>query len=263
MGARVKQPMTKGAGVQRSGLVVFAALLLSGGAYAQGIGALEGTSVAEPIEQSVEAFGVDTSVLAMNPWELSGYEADDDGYLSAIGVERYCTTLCTLVAPINLATGTLITAIQVEGVDTNPSSAVNCGIYECPFGMAGCQLIESATSGATFDGGDFTAFVVLATPYTVDNLGNTYALQCGLPSSSHTRIRGIRIVWRRQVSPAPAAATFGDVPTGHWAFRFVEALAASGITGGCGGGNYCPDNPVTRASMAVFLATALGLHWPD
>ncbi|MCP6768680.1 S-layer homology domain-containing protein, partial [Klebsiella pneumoniae] len=26
-----------------------------------------------------------------------------------------------------------------------------------------------------------------------------------------------------------------------------------GITGGCGAGNFCPGNPVTRAQMAVFL----------
>ncbi len=50
-----------------------------------------------------------------------------------------------------------------------------------------------------------------------------------------------------------AAQSFADVPPGYWAFSFVEALAASGVTSGCGGGNYCPDNAVTRAQMAVFL----------
>ena len=37
---------------------------------------------------------------------------------------------------------------------------------------------------------------------------------------------------------------------------FIEQLFHEGITGGCGGGNYCPDNPVTRAQMAVFLLKA-------
>jgi hypothetical protein len=65
-----------------------------------------------------------------------------------------------------------------------------------------------------------------------------------------------------QVSPAPATASFpNDVPTSHPYFRFVEALKASGITGGCGTGSYCPDAAVTRGQMAVFLATALGLNW--
>jgi S-layer homology domain len=72
----------------------------------------------------------------------------------------------------------------------------------------------------------------------------------------------VTVLWRRNVSPAPLTATFADVPTGHPLFQYIEALAASGITGGCGGGNYCPNNPVTRGQMAVFLSKALGLHWP-
>jgi hypothetical protein len=74
--------------------------------------------------------------------------------------------------------------------------------------------------------------------------------------------RGVTFWYKRQVSPAPASATFNDVGTGHPFFRFVEALYESGITAGCGGGNYCPDSPITRGEMAVFLAAALGLHFP-
>ena len=67
----------------------------------------------------------------------------------------------------------------------------------------------------------------------------------------------------RQVSPAPATATFTDVPVGHPQRQFIEALVAAGITGGCGAGAYCPDAPLTRGQMAVFLAVALGLHFPN
>ena len=38
---------------------------------------------------------------------------------------------------------------------------------------------------------------------------------------------------------------------------WIEELAARGITGGCGGSNYCPNNPVTRQQMAVFLLKTL------
>ncbi len=74
--------------------------------------------------------------------------------------------------------------------------------------------------------------------------------------------KGVDIWWRRDVSPAPGTATFPDVPTSDFGFQYVEALADSGITGGCGGGNYCPDGTVTRRQMAIFIAKALGLHWP-
>lgn len=71
-----------------------------------------------------------------------------------------------------------------------------------------------------------------------------------------------RVSWARQVSAPPATATFNDVPTSDPFFQFVEALAASGITSGCGGGNYCPGDPLTRGQMAVFLARGLGLSFP-
>jgi hypothetical protein len=38
--------------------------------------------------------------------------------------------------------------------------------------------------------------------------------------------------------------------------NWIEQLAAEQITGGCGGGNYCPTNPVRRDQMAVFLLKA-------
>jgi hypothetical protein len=54
-------------------------------------------------------------------------------------------------------------------------------------------------------------------------------------------------------------STFDDIPTEHWAKDFVYALAESGITGGCGDPGFCPDDPVTRGQMAVFIETSLGL----
>lgn len=46
---------------------------------------------------------------------------------------------------------------------------------------------------------------------------------------------------------------FNDVQAGDFAADWIEQLAGFQITGGCGGGSYCPNNPVTRAQMAVFL----------
>jgi len=54
--------------------------------------------------------------------------------------------------------------------------------------------------------------------------------------------------------PPPATGTaFGDVHPGDFAADWIEELAALGVTGGCGGGDYCPNDPATRAQMAVFL----------
>ena len=42
--------------------------------------------------------------------------------------------------------------------------------------------------------------------------------------------------------------------------NFINQLANEGITGGCGGGDYCPGSSVTRGQMAVFLVKAFGLE---
>jgi hypothetical protein len=52
--------------------------------------------------------------------------------------------------------------------------------------------------------------------------------------------------------------TFPDVPPNHWAWQFVEALVNAGITSGFPDGTYRPENPVTRAEMAVFIKK--GIH---
>ncbi|HEX2643257.1 MAG TPA: S-layer homology domain-containing protein, partial [Thermoanaerobaculia bacterium] len=58
------------------------------------------------------------------------------------------------------------------------------------------------------------------------------------------------------------AQVFGDVPCSSPFAPWINELAARGITGGCGGGNYCPGIPVTRDQMAVFVSSAFRLPVP-
>jgi uncharacterized delta-60 repeat protein len=64
------------------------------------------------------------------------------------------------------------------------------------------------------------------------------------------------------VPPQPAQQRFADVPPSNPFYAYIEEMAVRGITLGCGGGNYCPANLVTRAQMAVFLARAFNLPLP-
>jgi hypothetical protein len=59
--------------------------------------------------------------------------------------------------------------------------------------------------------------------------------------------------------PAATGTSFNDVPAGNPFAPFIEALAAYGITGGCGGGRYCPGATVSRAQMAIFLVRTFAL----
>jgi len=120
------------------------------------------------------------------------------------------------------------------------------------------SFTTTGTTGVTYD--------FLNGPETMSNFdydtGDLINHYIAADVASDTSIAGCWAFWHRQVAPAPAVATFGDVPTGHQFFRYVEALVASGITAGCGGDNYCPDQPVTRGQMATFIAKALGLGFP-
>jgi hypothetical protein len=59
-------------------------------------------------------------------------------------------------------------------------------------------------------------------------------------------------------SPPPPTGIFSDVPKSYWAAAWIEQFYKDGITGGCGTNplRYCPENPVTRAQMAIFLLRA-------
>jgi hypothetical protein len=59
---------------------------------------------------------------------------------------------------------------------------------------------------------------------------------------------GLVKVWTLHVGES-----FLDVPTTQQFYAFIENIFHNRITGGCGAGNYCPVDPITRAQMSVFL----------
>jgi uncharacterized repeat protein (TIGR01451 family) len=64
--------------------------------------------------------------------------------------------------------------------------------------------------------------------------------------------------------PTPPSQRFNDVGPERGGYRFIDRLAALGITVGCAANPplYCPDSPVTREQMAIFIIRALGEFSP-
>lgn len=58
------------------------------------------------------------------------------------------------------------------------------------------------------------------------------------------------------VPPPATGSVFSDVHANDFAAAWIERLAAEGISSGCGAGKFCPNDPCTRAQMAVFLLRA-------
>jgi hypothetical protein len=68
------------------------------------------------------------------------------------------------------------------------------------------------------------------------------------------RRAGVLLVLALAMAPvALASDRFGDVPNTNTFHGNINNIAAAGITSGCGGGNYCPKESVTREQMAAFL----------
>jgi hypothetical protein len=57
--------------------------------------------------------------------------------------------------------------------------------------------------------------------------------------------------WRLHVG-----LSFSDVATASPFYPFIETLLHFGVTGGCGGTNYCPSTTTTRDQMSVFVLVA-------
>jgi len=178
---------------------------------------------------------------------------------------RGCTSACSFEAPVMLPAGAVIVGMELEACDTDAAGQLTAGLYRQTQLEALMTPLASVSTGLSQTPGCAFFNFTLPTPHTVNNETGSYIAEVSIAGTTiATRFQAVRLVYRLQVSPAPATATFpNDVPTSSVFFRFVEALAAAGITGGCSAGSYCPNSPVTRGEMAVFLATALGLHFPN
>ena len=194
-------------------------------------------------------------------WQYNGGDEGCCTNLSRKGTEKFGD------AAVELGTGLNIAAIRWWMNNSNGTYDMAFYVFEtCHPGFSGgptvSTIIAHADPAGTPTGGNQSNIMGFDVyPYTVDNENCRLTVRTRFDGTSNQTFQKVRFQWNRQVSPDPAYATFGDVPVGSTYHRFVEALYASGITAGCGGGNFCPNTAVTRGQMAVFLAAALGLNW--
>ena len=170
-------------------------------------------------------------------------------------------------AHVQLPSGALLKGVTVWVADNSATGNVTCNVDEVSYEPDPNEYIDlfDHDSGVVATPGEIEQYFPLpGGDHTVSN--NAKALRIFISHSEtgdNLQNGGVTFWYQLQVSPAPASATFADVPTGHPFFQHIEALADSGITAGCGGGNFCPNSPVTRGQLAVFLSKALGLHWDN
>jgi hypothetical protein len=220
----------------------------------------------EGVGDTSDTYGASDTAYVVGAYDFEAYSSASTFSGSSYGDRFFTSAGGFFQAPVNLPNGAVITRIEIQGCDTNAGSNL-AGLLYSGTTISGTQsqilhgaLSTSGTPGCGFFSANF------GTPATVTNQTRTYFIEVsfGAATDGSVRFSAVRLFYHLQVSPAPATATFpNDVPTTHPFFRFVEAMAASGLTGGCSAGSFCPNDPVTRGQLSVFLAVALGLHFPN
>jgi hypothetical protein len=193
---------------------------------------------------------------AFQTWE-GGWTWSSTGYL-------YSPIAGTAWAPVQLPTGSVVAYLDLYYDDQDPDQDFSASLYLYPgYGGQPEQLIRTVTSaGSSGKGYSFSGPFSYRIYNNPADGGGQHSVVVSFTFGLYTRgFKGVDLWYYREVAPAPLTATFNDVPTSHPFFRFIEAIYAAGITVGCGGGNFCPDQAITRKQEAAFIAKALGLFW--
>ena len=135
----------------------------------------------------------------------------------------------SFVAGVHVPGGTNITRIELDYCDSNASgNHLLMQLSQCDNQGQNCVAASNGLTSSS-NGCAFVAQSGLAVH--VDNYHDMYRLAVDFGAFDGTNVlAGAIVSYQLQVSPAPGAASFNDVPTSDPAFQYIEALFASGIT---------------------------------
>ena len=231
--------------------------------------ALVGEAVASP-----ETWGPATGYSSVLGIELQPVITDLAEFTRDPDYGTFCHSSVTgsaaAVVQIEVPDGAKLGPFRFWAYDAADPGDLRFSVYEtCQLGTGPPTTTLIGETQTFLAVGDYAGFTPL-NDLAVNNRDCAYAVRVQFATGGEgcaggdLAVRKLQLTWNRQVSPAPAVATFDDVPTNHPFFQFIEALSKSGTTAGCQASPplYCPDRPITRGEMAVYLAKALGLQWP-
>lgn len=164
-------------------------------------------------------------------------------------------------APLHLPSGVTPLVAWFEVCDFSTTGKLWAQLLACPNDNAACTTTTVLfDTGVGDEPGCYRDAVAITEPGLITNGTHSYTLRIAdTDRTIETRFGALTVFWMRNLSPADGTANYVDVPLGDARRSYVEALTASGIAANCGTARFCPDDPLTRAQLAIFLAKALGL----
>jgi hypothetical protein len=226
---------------------------------------------------AAQSYGVGDQTLVLGALSFVG--ESDPGSIGGDGF-LYQSGFALFDAPVDLPDGAEVTQICLYSTNQKPGATLSIWLEAVKLPPGGAAPGGVAIPGTSVTATSSSGYGYVCTDpisYTFHDIADIDG--DGAPDNVAHRIEAIfsevndgtlalgaaRVTWHRQIASPPSTPTFGDVPAGNPFFQYVEALSASAITGGCNAAppQFCPSSPLTRGQMSVFLAKALGLHWPD
>ncbi len=167
------------------------------------------------------------------------------------------------VAIAGAGTGSHSLGVQVSADGCSASAAVDLQVQSSPslptiIGPSSVRVGQTGIVGSvSFHEGNTYQWTLAGGTITGGQGTSQIVFDAGPPGTT-MMLSVVEFVPTGCASPVALSAVqvdFADAGTGP--FRdAIDALARNGISSGCGGGNFCPAAPVTRAQMAVFLLKA-------
>lgn len=135
------------------------------------------------------------------------------------------------------------------------------GQYELTVNITGGGTVTASSGTISWSGSSGTAsyssgteVTLTATPTTGNNFTGWSGGGCSGMGNCIVKLNADTSV---TAAFAQTVAAFNDVPTAYWAYGYILAISEAGLTQGCGNGNYCPSDAVTRGEMAAFITREL------
>lgn len=158
------------------------------------------------------------------------------------------------------ADNTLTTTLFGSSTTPQCSYALSNQSFDVPAAASSVTVTVTAPFSCPWTATLPTDWIAFASPSAASGSSNiSFNVQANtLPVArvGSAVVAGHRVVFVQAPAGNPAAP-FSDVPVNHPFFTFISLMKLNGITQGCTGTTYCPDDLITRGQMAVFLVRAV------
>jgi hypothetical protein len=217
--------------------------------------------------QSIAGSGGTGSVNVSAPVSCRWTSAANDSFItitsgssgSGNGIVTY--SVAANVGPAR--TGTITISGQVFTVNQDFGCAFTLDQLHQSFaanGGTGTVTITAPNAGCVWAASTSSSFITITSGS--EGSGNGMVHFSVAPNFNQS-IRSDTITVAGQAFTVYQGINFPDVPSNNPFYTEIGKLSARGVTLGCGNGNYCPNDSVTREQMAAFIIRAMGEFNPS